>query len=287
MADVLDRWGPDRATVPLVVDSPHSGRTYPPDFAYTCPLPALRSMEDPCVDELARPADALGAVVLAARFPRTYVDPNRDQADIDVELLSGRWSGPLTPTEQARMGRGVVFRRLPRIMNRIAAPLDIYNRRLTTAEVESRISTYWRPYDTALRNALDDAFAQHGRVIHLDMHSCYPSGLAARDGEGGPNPDVTLTDNGGRSADPRLIRRLGAVIESFGWTVGYNDPFPYGALAARHADPQCGRHGVMVEVNRRRHLNIDTLEASEELPACCEVMIAMYREAIAFANDGR
>ena len=51
---------------PLVVDSPHSGRVYPADFAYTCPLHLLRQTEDFMVDELVAGAVRAGATLVAA-----------------------------------------------------------------------------------------------------------------------------------------------------------------------------------------------------------------------------
>jgi N-formylglutamate amidohydrolase len=49
---VLWRREPHDEPLPLVLDSPHSGRVYPEDFAYCCPLPVLRRAEDCYVDEL-------------------------------------------------------------------------------------------------------------------------------------------------------------------------------------------------------------------------------------------
>ena len=77
--------------VPLVLDSPHSGTEYPEDFRAAVPLEALRQAEDSFVDELYGGGPLVGATLVAARFPRSYIDPNRSLLDIDATLLEGRW----------------------------------------------------------------------------------------------------------------------------------------------------------------------------------------------------
>ena len=52
----------------VVLDSPHSGVTYPPDFGHCCELALLRTAEDTHVEKLYDFAPALG---VACRF---YMD---------------------------------------------------------------------------------------------------------------------------------------------------------------------------------------------------------------------
>ena len=91
---VLWRRDPPGPRLPLVLDSPHSGSDYPDDFAYCCPLPVLRRAEDAYVDELYEVAPALGATLIGALFPRSYLDPNRAPDDLDPGMLAG----PLPPS---------------------------------------------------------------------------------------------------------------------------------------------------------------------------------------------
>ena len=78
---------PSGTVVPLVLDSPHSGTEYPADFGAAQSQEALRTAEDSYVDELYAAAPELGATLIAARFPRAYIDPNRSVLDIDTSLL--------------------------------------------------------------------------------------------------------------------------------------------------------------------------------------------------------
>src|SRR5215470_6455625 len=99
---VLWRRDPTTTEVPLVFDSPHSGSEYPEDFRFCCPLDVLRTAEDSYVDELYTAAPELGATLIGALFPRSYVDPNRASDDLDPALFVGPWPRPLSPSHRAR-----------------------------------------------------------------------------------------------------------------------------------------------------------------------------------------
>src|SRR5215813_8497036 len=107
---VLWRRDPQAEEVPLVFDSPHSGSSYPDDFRFSCPLNVLRAAEDTYVDELYASAPQLGATLIGALFPRSYLDPNRAVDDLDVALIDGPWPMPLAPSHRTRAGLGLVRR---------------------------------------------------------------------------------------------------------------------------------------------------------------------------------
>ena len=75
--------------MPLVFDSPHSGSEYPEDFRFCCSLDVLRTAEDAYVDELYAAAPELGATLIGAVFPRSYLDPNRAADDLDTAHIDG------------------------------------------------------------------------------------------------------------------------------------------------------------------------------------------------------
>src|SRR3974377_1342347 len=94
---VLWRRDPQTAEVPLGFVSPHHGSSYPEDFRFCCPFEVLRTAEDTYVDELYSAAPSLGATLIGAVFPRSYLDPNRAVDDIDSALITRPWPFPLTP----------------------------------------------------------------------------------------------------------------------------------------------------------------------------------------------
>ena len=70
----------------------------------------LRKSEDCYVDELFEPVVALGAPLIAARFPRAYLDVNREPYELDPELFTGRVP-EFANTQSARVvgGLGTIF----------------------------------------------------------------------------------------------------------------------------------------------------------------------------------
>src|SRR5579863_9380671 len=81
--------GTSRQTLPLVLASPHSGTTYPPDFIAASRLDplSLRRSEDAYVDELFGGGPNLGAPLVKAHFARAYLDPNREPFELDPTMF--------------------------------------------------------------------------------------------------------------------------------------------------------------------------------------------------------
>src|ERR1700731_68869 len=86
----LDLRRPCSRALPLVIASPHSGSDYPAEFVAASRLDslALRRSEDAFVDEIFAAAPALGAPMLAARFPRAYLDVNREPYELDPAMFA-------------------------------------------------------------------------------------------------------------------------------------------------------------------------------------------------------
>src|SRR5690348_8455986 len=104
---------PLEQTVPFVFASPHSGRCYPPSFVAASRLSplALRRSEDAFVDELFAGAVRLGAPMLAARFPRAFLDVNRSPREIDAGMFKAALSVTVeTPSARVAAGLGVIPR---------------------------------------------------------------------------------------------------------------------------------------------------------------------------------
>ena len=103
--EALDCRLPAHQTVPVVVASPHSGSVYPASFLEQAAvsLSALRRAEDAFVDELFAAAPSLGMPFLAARFPRSYVDANREPYELDPGMFDGPLPRP--PSAAASLTR--------------------------------------------------------------------------------------------------------------------------------------------------------------------------------------
>src|SRR5215472_8028361 len=90
VAELLELHEPAGQRLPLVLPSPHSGSDYPADLIAASRLEpmALRQSEDSFVDELFAAAPQLGAPLLSARFPRAYLDVNREAYELDPSMFA-------------------------------------------------------------------------------------------------------------------------------------------------------------------------------------------------------
>ncbi len=224
---------PDSA-LPLVFDSPHSGRDYPDDFGHACALSALQSAEDNHVDELFETAPRYGATLLCALFPRTYIDANRAEADIDTGLVDGKWTGPLKPSSRSHAGIGLI-RRL------IRPGVPIYDRRLRPEEIKRRIERCYRPYHAALKNLLDESHYNFGQIWHINAHS-----MPSAPGQA----DFVIGDRDGTSCDPAFTAALRDFIAGMGYRAAVNHPYKGVEILRRHGNPAEGRHSLQLEISK-------------------------------------
>jgi N-formylglutamate amidohydrolase len=275
---VLRRFWPATLLAPVVLDSPHSGSQYPADFDYVCPLPILRRAEDAHVDALFGEAPKLGAGLLSALFPRSYIDVNRSIDDIDAQLLADAWPGPIRESDKGRLGMGLV--------RRICRPgLPVYARRLKAAEIRHRIETYYRPYHAALSDMLSQAFRQFGAVWHLNCHSMPSMSAALASRLGWERADIVLGDRDGTTCDPAFLAFVREAFESFGYTVATNDPYKGVELVRRHGRPDQGLHSLQIEINRRLYMDEETLQPNQGFPVLQDHLTKIVAMVCDYARD--
>ena len=142
----------------LVLDSPHSGHDFPADFDAVVSERELRESEDCYVDELYAEAEEVGASLVAARVPRTYIDANRHAGDVDLDLIEGPWPWEYRPSGKARIGKSLIWRTLE-------DGRPIYARRLLPETVRRRIERVHVPYHRHLKEKLDEAYRRDARLI--------------------------------------------------------------------------------------------------------------------------
>jgi len=243
--------GPDAA--PLVLDSPHSGTTYPPDFAAAADFGALRTAEDTWVDDLWSGAVEHGVPLIGATFPRSYIDANRAIDEIDSLLLDSPWPDPINETGKVKLGKGLIWRMLDD-----GTPL--YARKLSVDEVRHRIEACWKPYHAGVAALLDAAHARFGKVWHIDCHSM-PSvaGAYATDKPGLVHPDFVLGDRDGTTAAPEFRQFVAGWLRQRGYDVAENDPYKGVELVRSFGRPAEGRHSLQIEINRKLYMDELTL----------------------------
>jgi N-formylglutamate deformylase len=248
------RLDPTGAVVPAVFDSPHSGLLAPADFAPVVSWQRLFGTADAYVDELFGAAPEHGAMLIAATFPRCYIDANRSLEQLDPAMVDGDWPGPTVSDAKIRRGVGLIWARLP-------SGDAFYDALLPRAEVERRIERCWRPYHDALQRAIDQAHARFGAVWHLNCHSMRPHGTPRdEDGARQARPDMVLGDRDGTTCDLAFLDLVQRVLAGFGYEVTINHPYKGQELVRRYADPEKHRHSLQIEINRALYMDERTGE---------------------------
>ncbi|MEZ5851917.1 MAG: N-formylglutamate amidohydrolase [Hyphomicrobiaceae bacterium] len=258
---------------PFVFCSPHSGRVYPASFVAASRLSpqALRKSEDCFVDELFVDVAALGAPLLAARFPRAYIDVNREPYELDPDLFNE----PLPPfanTQSVRVVGG-----LGTIARIVADAEEIYRERLTVAEALGRIERLYKPFHGALSGLLERAQRAFGVAILVDCHSM-PS-TTVNFGHGS-RPDFVLGDRFGVSCNQKLVRRLRELLTDAGYTVHLNRPYAGGFITEHYGKPTRGFHAVQIEINRGLYMNEATFERAHGFDALREDLAGVMAQLL-------
>lgn len=239
---------------PLVLDSPHSGHDFPADFGAIVSEAELRASEDCYVDELYAAAHELGVPLLAATFPRTYLDPNRNAGDVDLDLIEGPWPWEYRPSGKARIGKSLIWRTLE-------DGRPIYGGKLPPEAVRRRIERVHAPYHRSLQELLERAFREHGRVYHINCHSMRSvAGKQSEDGAGSVRPDFVIGDRDGTTCEPRFTALVRETLTGMGYHVTVNDPYKGVELIRAYSDPGAGRHSLQIEINKRLYMDQRTLQ---------------------------
>jgi len=243
---------PEPQVAPFILCSPHSGSIYPPAFlelSRLSPL-SLRKSEDCFVDELFRPVASEGVPLIAARFPRAFLDVNREPYEFDPELFVE----PLPDfanTQSVRVAGG-----LGTIARIVADGEEIYHRKLPLASGLARFERLYIPFHAALAELIETTRRQFGYAILLDCHSMPSASMAPA---GGPRPDIVLGDRFGASADCKITRFLKDLLAGLGYEVQMNRPYAGGYITEHYGRPARDVHAVQIEINRGLYLNELTL----------------------------
>ncbi len=239
---------PEGQTIPFVFNAPHAGAIYPASFLAASRLDpmALRRSEDAFVDELFSAVPDLGAPLLAARFPRAYLDLNREPYELDSRMFDGRLP-PFANTRSMRVAGGLGT--IPRI---VADGQEIYQARLPVDEALHRIEWLYKPYHRTLRQLVRRTAESFGQAVLIDCHSM-PSSSVSRDD--GTKADIVLGDRYGTSCATLLIDLVEAALRGRGYTVVRNKPYAGGFITEHYGEPALGRHALQIEINRALYMD--------------------------------
>jgi N-formylglutamate amidohydrolase len=279
--DVLE---PEELRCPLVFSSPHSGNVYPARFLHAAKLDALtlRRSEDAYVDELFAGVVTLGAPLLRARFPRAYLDVNREPYELDPRMFDGRLP-TYANTRSTRVAGG-----LGTIARVVGEAQEIYARRLPVGEAIRRIEGLYKPYHRNLRRLLQCAGTRFGVAVLVDCHSM-PSASAGPGQSGFPDrlkTDFVLGDRYGTSCQSNLVDIVEYELRRRGYAVQRNKPYAGGFITERYGQPGAGCHALQIEVNRSLYMDETQLSRGPRFEELAHVLRAVAASLAAVLCDG-
>jgi N-formylglutamate amidohydrolase len=240
---------PAKPVAPLVVASPHSGADYPDDLLKASRLDplTLRRSEDSFVDTLFAAAPELGAPLIAACFPRAYLDVNREPWELDPAMFADALPNYVNArSPRVRMGLGTIARI-------VASGEEIYARKLRFAEARRRVEGLYQPYHNELRRLVEESEAAFGGYLLLDCHSM-PSAAGAAGGHDS-GADIVLGDCHGASCAPRLVEAARSFLAGRGFAVALNLPYAGGFTTSHYGSPRRGRNALQIEINRALYMD--------------------------------
>jgi N-formylglutamate amidohydrolase len=235
---------PQLAASGVIVACPHSGRFYPPELLSASVLDqfTLRRSEDAFVDLLFRDAPSHGALLIINEFARAYVDVNRSPGELDPKLVDDVLPSDLEAnSDRVKAGLGVV----PRT---VGEGVQIYNRRISREEAQSRITEIHEPWHRELEECLRRTITYEGVVLLLDCHSM-PSNAA-----GELSYDVVLGDRFGESCAPIIMNEAIDHLKAAGLNIGRNDPYAGGYTTRRHGMVHYRQNVLQIEINRSLYM---------------------------------
>ncbi|MGH1417288.1 MAG: N-formylglutamate amidohydrolase [Hyphomicrobiaceae bacterium] len=250
---------PRRTVAPVVLCSPHSGRSYTKHFLSQSKLDplSLRRSEDCFVDELFGPASEIGVPMIAARFPRAYLDVNREPFELDPVLFGDDPLPDYANTQSVRVTGG-----LGTIARVVADGENIYKAPISVAAAQERIQLLYQPFHAALSSLLSDTLAKYGTALLLDCHSM-PSTSTATTSGNGVRPDIVIGDRFGAACASPISGFLKQQLTELGYNVHMNRPYAGGYITEHYGRPSRGVHAVQLEINRGLYLDESRLRTTD------------------------
>jgi N-formylglutamate amidohydrolase len=265
---------PRAQSAPFVFSSPHSGRLYPHEFLAMSRLDpkTLRRSEDCFVDQLFQPVADLGAPLISARFPRAYLDLNREPYELDPELVSEALPAHAN-TQSIRVAGG-----LGTVARIVADGEEIYSGRLSLESVLARIEHLYFPFHAELSRLIAMTNDTFGYAVLIDCHSMPSAAMAPG---GAQRPDIVIGDRFGASADPRLTLLVRDEFQKRGFKVQLNRPYAGGYITEHHGRPAHGTHALQFEINRGLYMNELTFEPNSGYTVLADSLTDIIRNLFA------
>ncbi|NPV62146.1 MAG: N-formylglutamate amidohydrolase [Methanotrichaceae archaeon] len=192
-------------------------------------------MTDRYTPELFECITASGGLSIINNHSRLVVDPERFENDED-EIMSSRGMGSI----YTKTAHQQVLRKDP-----------------TAEEREALLSTYFRPYHTALDNEVQKMLEQFGRCLIIDCHSFPSKPLPYELDQSANRPDICI------GTDPvhtptELISSTMHFCEANRISVALDKPFRGTYVPLKYLGRDKRISSIMIEVNRSLYMDEET-----------------------------
>jgi N-formylglutamate amidohydrolase len=253
-------------SAPFLFNSPHSGRCYPDQFRNASKLDAtqLRRSEDSFIDLLFSDLPSKGIPLMAANFPRAFLDLNREPYELDPQMFKE----PLpsyAKSQTPRVGSG-----LGTIARIVSENQEIYKHKMSLDQALDRIERYYKPYHKMLRHQLARIHVQFGYACLIDCHSM-PSRIF-RHLPPAQQPDIVLGDRYGIACHSDLTEAAYSILTDLGFNVALNNPYAGGFITQHYGRPAKGLHALQIELNRALYMNEETIQPGTDFAAIQKAM---------------
>ena len=137
---------------------------------------------------------------------------------------------------------------------------EIYARKLTFAEAETRVRAVHQPYHAALEALIADAKARFGLAVLIDWHSMPAAAAAHGAPTSGEACDIVLGDRFGAACASGVTRLVERQLEAMGYRVARNAPYAGGYTTEHYGRPGRKVHALQIEINRALYYDEPSLE---------------------------
>ena len=245
-----------KASLPIVLSSPHSGTFYPERFFHLTDLKLsdFQQYEDAAVDKLFSFAPAMGVPLLSAVYGRAWVDLNRHPLELDPTMFSDVLPAQIkADSARVKNGFGVIARQLN--YNKL-----IYKEKLRFSIEQERLTDVHFSYHAALENLIKKNLTTVGKSLLFDLHSMplLPPAFLVK----GKMPDFVLGTGEGSCA-PVIAAAAAEILRDMGYFVTINLPYSGAYTTLYYGRPDLHSHAMQIEIGRHLYWDVKHYAPSE------------------------
>jgi len=264
--------------VPILLASPHSGRNYPAEILNNLRIPVehLLRLEDRYCDILVRSAAAQNIPTIIAKTPRTIIDLNRAEDEIDADMIRELdWSDVAHPSAKTRGGLGLI----PRKINKLG---EIWKSPISKADLYDRIDKIHKPYHDYIAAIMQKMKQKFGMAILLDIHSMPPLTKPLANGK---IAQWVIGDRFGASADNIYSDLITAYLQGHGFDIALNIPYSGDFILERHSKPSKQCYALQIEISRDLYLDYEHREPNVNVEKIALVIKGLVDYILEYINQ--